>query len=87
MSALFASGRIVDFILLLTVAEALVLLWYRRRAGRGPAAADFISSLIAGAALLVTVRLALTGSWWGWMALSLLAALAAHLDDLRRRWR
>jgi hypothetical protein len=76
---LFASGRIVDAVLALTVLEGLLLLWRGR--------ADLMATLLAGLALLAALRLALAGAAWPWLALALLAALAAHLADLARRWR
>jgi hypothetical protein len=79
VGGLFASGRIVDAILLLTAAEAVVLL----RRGR----TDLLATLLAGVALLAALRLALAGAAWPWLALALLASLAAHLADLARRWR
>jgi hypothetical protein len=86
MDRLFASGRIVDLILALVALEALGLLAYHRRTGRGPAPADALSNLLSGACLMLALRGALVGAWWGWVALPLLASLLAHLADLRRRW-
>ena len=86
MSALFASGRIVDWVLALTAVEFAALVLWRRRTGRGIAAADLAFSLLAGVCLMLAVRAALVGAWWGWVALCLLAAGIAHLADLRRRW-
>lgn len=79
LSGLFAGGRIVDAALLLAAAEALALALARRR--------DLLATLLAGLCLLAAVRLALAGAPWPWLALSLLAALAAHLADMARRWR
>lgn len=87
MAALFASGRIVDVILALTLAEAVGLVAWHRRTGRGVAPADFLGNLLSGVCLLLALRAGLAGAWWGWIALALLAALAAHLTDLARRWR
>lgn len=87
MSALFASGRIVDAILLLTALEAAGLLWLHHRAGAGVAPADLLPNLLAGASLLLALRAGLAGAWFGWVAAALLAALVFHLADLRRRWR
>ena len=85
MSGLFASGRIVDMILALTAAEAVGIVLYRH-SGRGPPL-EFLATLLSGIGLLLALRCALAGAWWGWIALCLLAALAAHLADMRRRWR
>jgi hypothetical protein len=87
MAALFASGRIVDVILALTLAEAVGLVAWHRRTGRGVAPADFLGNLLSGVCLLLALRAGLAGAWWGWIALALLAALAAHMADLARRWR
>ena len=87
MSGLFASGRIVDLVLGLTVLEGLALMAYRRRTGRGPAPAPLLANLLAGICLLLAVRAALVDAWWGWLALCLAGSLVAHLADLGLRWR
>lgn len=87
MSALFSSGRIIDLILLLVLLEAAVLTLWISRAGRRIAAVDLLGNLASGAFLLLAVRAALTGAAWTWIAASLLAALLAHVFDLRRRLR
>lgn len=86
MSQLFDSGRIVDLVLLVTLVEAVLVVAYHRRTGRGPAPADFLGNLASGVCLMLALRGALTAGWWGWIALALLAAFLAHLIDLRRRW-
>ena len=86
MAALFASGRIVDLILVLTAFEGMVLAWWHRRTGRGPPATALLGNILAGAFLLIALRVALTGGWGGWIALALLAGLLAHVFDLSRRW-
>ncbi len=87
MGELFASGRIVDLVLGLMLLEALVLVAYRRRTGRGIAAGNLVASLLAGALLLLALRLALAGEAWPAIAACLAVALVAHLWDLARRWR
>ena len=84
---LFASGRIVDLILALMAAEAVVLAVHYRRTGRGVPLPDLAVNLAAGAGLLLALRAALTGAVWAWTAGWLTLALAAHLADLARRWR
>ncbi len=86
MSALFASGRIVDLVLGFTVLEALAIIAYFRRTGRGLAPADLLTNLAAGTCLMLALRVVLADGWWGYLALCLTAALLAHLLDLRRRW-
>jgi hypothetical protein len=87
MSALFASGRIIDLILVMVVLEAAALAVWHRRTGRGVAPGAMAATIGSGAALMLAVRAALVGAWWGWVAMPLLAALLAHLVDLRGRWR
>ena len=86
LAALFASGRIIDIVLVLTAAEAIGVVGYHRATGRGVAPADFLGNLLSGVCLLIAVRLALTGAWWGWIGACLFGSLLAHLADLRRRW-
>ena len=86
MSTLFEGGRIVDLILAFTALEAALVVLYHRRTGRGPAPADFLVNLSSGVCLMLALRCALVGAWWGWLALCLAAALVAHLTDLARRW-
>lgn len=86
MAALFASGRIVDAILLLMLLEFLALLLWRAAGRVGPHPLDVLPYLLSGAALMVALRMALTGAGWQSIATCLLAAFAAHLLDLYRRW-
>jgi hypothetical protein len=86
MEEFFRSGLVADVILVVMVAEALLLLVYRKVSGRGPAAADLITMLLAGACLVLALRAVLTGAQWPLVAVCLIAALFAHLLDLYRRW-
>ena len=86
MSELFQSGRVVDLILLLMVAELLALAAWRGSGRVAPALADVLPYLLSGAALLGALRVALTDGPWPVMAMALLLAFAAHLYDLYRRW-
>jgi hypothetical protein len=87
VSEWFASGRIVDLILAFIAVEAAMLAAWRARTGRGLALADIAANLLAGAFLLLAMRMALAGAAWFWIAACLLASLAAHVGDLRRRMR
>jgi hypothetical protein len=80
------SGHLVEAILGLTVFEWLALAAYHRHTGRGVAPQHFSRNLLSGMFLLLALRQALTGAWWGWIAACLLASLLAHLADLARRW-
>jgi len=82
-----ASGRAVDFVLAFMLCEGLLLALLYQRRGIGVAPAVLGPMLLAGAALLLALRAALTGDHWSWLALWLILALAAHLWDLSLRWR
>ena len=87
MGQFLTDGRLVDVILGLVILEALGLaLWCRWGDARVSLAA-LLANLGAGGFLLLALRIALGQGWWGWMALSLLAALFAHLGDLAGRLR
>jgi hypothetical protein len=86
MSGLFASGGIIDIILVLTAIEAAGVVLCRRTTGYGPPVGEFLCTLLAGVCLMVALRLALVSAWWGWIAACMLAALGAHLAYLRGRW-
>ncbi|WP_375412365.1 hypothetical protein [uncultured Bradyrhizobium sp.] len=87
MAELFASGRLIDLILIVVVLETALLIFYRRYTGRGIPPADLLPNLCAGGFLLLALRVTLAGS--GWMAAGgcLTAAGLAHLIDVHRRWR
>jgi hypothetical protein len=87
MAELFASGHLVDLILVLTAIEAAGLVLYWRSRGRGIAPLDLLPNLLAGAFLLLALRLALGGAGWELCCGSLAAAGLAHIVDLGRRWR
>jgi hypothetical protein len=83
---LFATGRIVIYILALLVVEAVVLIAASRMAGKALRPLDLIVSLLAGAGLLLALRGALIGDSWPKIAPWLVVALCAHLLDVIRRW-
>lgn len=87
MEALVRSGHVADVILVCLVIEALALLAWRRATGRGPAPGDVLAILLPGAFLVLALRFALTGAPWQLVPMALVGALAAHLFDLRRRFR
>jgi hypothetical protein len=86
MASLFATGHVVDLVLALTAIEAILVVAYHGRTGRGVAPAEFLGNLLSGVWLMLALRCALVGAWWGWIALCLVGSLVAHLADLRRRW-
>jgi hypothetical protein len=87
MADLFASGRLVDVILLVVLLEAAALLSYWVRARRGIAPLDLLPNLCAGAFLLLALRSTLADSGWMMPSFFLSAAGLAHLTDVYRRWR
>ncbi|MBS0531927.1 MAG: hypothetical protein JSS22_21420 [Proteobacteria bacterium] len=87
MAELFASGRLIDLILVIVTIEATFLLIYWRSTGRGVSPGDLLPNLCAGAFLLLALRLSLGGAAWELSCGSLAFAGMAHLVDLNRRWR
>ncbi len=87
MSAMVASGRVLDFILAAMLAEAIGLTLFHLRTGRGVPPADLLPNLLSGMSVLLAMRLGLLGVWWPFISLSLLAALGCHLIDIRRKWK
>ncbi|MGE5155657.1 MAG: hypothetical protein ACM3ST_16810 [Bdellovibrio bacteriovorus] len=87
MAELFATGRVVDLILVLMALEALLLglLWVRTARGVPPI--PLVVNLVAGALLLLALRAALTGAGPSVTGTFLGLALVAHLADLLLRWR
>lgn len=85
VAELFATGRVVDRILVLMLIESIALILIGRKARRRMSAAQVLVNLGAGAALLLAPRAALLGSPWQWISPWLVAALVAHLLDLRYR--
>jgi hypothetical protein len=87
MAELFASGRLVDLILVIVVIEMALLVIYWRSTGRGVSPRDLLPNLCAGALLLLALRLLLADAAWQLCCGTLAAAGIAHLVDLHRRWR
>jgi hypothetical protein len=87
MAELFASGRVVDLLLLLLALEGLLLIAWHRRSGRGIPPAEVLGFLLAGACLMLALRAALTGAGWQMVGLWLALGGVAQAYDLWRRWR
>lgn len=87
MLALLESGRIAWAIIAISGVEAILLLLYHRRTGRGLSARQLIPNILAGVALLLA--LIATASGWGAGAIGgcLVLAGLAHLADLFARFR
>ncbi len=87
MAEFFATGHVADLVLLVLVLEAVLLVVWHRRTGRGLAPAAVLGLALPGVALVLALRAALVGAAWPWVAAALTAAFAAHLFDLRLRLR
>lgn len=88
MAELIESGRIVDLILLVLVAEGVVLaaLALRRRGPVLPTS-GMLLNLAAAACLLLGLRAAFTGAGWTLAGMWLGASLLAHVGELVLRLR
>lgn len=85
MQLLIESGRIADIILLLIVLE-IVALALLSRVMRAPRLPDLLGTLLSGLFLVGALKSCVAGAPWTITAALLLAALAAHMFDLWRRW-
>lgn len=86
MADLFASGRIIDLILIALALEVGAIGAYRGYRGRGIRASELVATAAAGACLLLALRGALAGAAWAWIAGWLLLGLGAHVADVSLRW-
>ena len=86
MTEFLAGPALFDLVIAVLVLEAVLLLAWRRFSGRGVPVADLLPPVLSGLFLLLAFRIWVGDGAWLWVALSLLAALATHLFDLRRRW-
>ena len=86
MGELFASARIVDFIVALMLLELAILAFLRLRMHRGIVPVELAVSLAAGMGLLFALRAALLGLSWQHIATWLILALIAHVLYLTLRW-
>ena len=84
----FLSGvHVVDLILAIVAAEFVGITAYWKAKRRGIAPAQLLPNLVAGAPLLVALRLALSGHAWPWTLACLALSGVANAADLRQRWR
>jgi hypothetical protein len=86
MSTWFASGTVIDAILLLMLAEGALLWGLRVRFGRGLPFRAIVTLLASGAALMLALRAALIGAPWEHVSTFLVFGLVAHLVDIASRW-
>lgn len=82
MSELFASGRVLDAVIVLLAVEVLVL-WRLL----GPRRAALVApTMLAGLGLMAGWRFSQAGVSWSWIAIALTLAGVAHGWDLWRLW-
>ena len=79
-------GSLIDIVIVFTLIEGATLVAYHRITGKGVAPTEFAANLCSGLCLMLALRTALSGAWWGWTALLLLGSGLAHASDLWRRW-
>ncbi len=86
MAAFLPDPWIVDAIIALVAIEGVVLVLWRALTGGGLPIAETLANLSSGAALLLALRMALTGASPAYVLAVLSVALIAHLADLASRW-
>ena len=86
MAAFLPDARIVDAIIALVAVEAIVLVLWRALTGGGLPVAETLANLSSGAALLLALRMAITGALSTSVLALLSVALIAHVADLASRW-
>lgn len=87
MAAWIMGGQLVDFIIGLTLIEAVCLMIYQRITQRGLALKDYGLNLASGVFLLLALRAALAHFSWIWIAGCLTAAGLTHSADIVLRLR
>ena len=87
MTEFFGSAHLVDLILAIVAGEMLAIMLYWQFSRRGIAPRQLLPNVLAGAFLLLALRLALSGYSWPWYAACLAASGVANVADLRQRWR
>jgi hypothetical protein len=86
MAAFLPEVSVIDAIVALVAIEALFLIFWRTRTGGGVPIAGMLANLSSGAALLLSLRMALAGAAFDTVLALLSIALVAHLGDLASRW-
>jgi hypothetical protein len=81
------SPHVVDLILAIVFGEIIALSLYWHAMRRGIAPSRLLPNLLAGALLLLALRLAISGYSWPWYTACVTLAGIANVADLRQRWR
>ena len=87
MTEFFRSPHLVDLILAIVAGEVLAIALYWQLSRRGIAPRQLLPNVLAGAFLLLALRLVMSGFSWPWYAACLAASGIANVADLRQRWR
>ena len=82
MESLVTTGGLLDLVLLLIGLEIVGLWLIRKRLKKLPSLTNLLPNILAGAALILALRLSLTGASWVWIPTLLTLSLIAHLSDL-----
>jgi ABC-type antimicrobial peptide transport system permease subunit len=77
-----SSGHAADLIIAVMAIEAVFLAFFLRKRGLSRLILGFWAALLAGAALVLALRTALTGGSLGVIALCMGASFVAHLIEL-----
>jgi hypothetical protein len=86
MAAFLLDPWIVDAIIALVAVEGIVLVVWRALTGGGLTMGETLANLSSGAALLLALRMAVTGGLSASVLALLSVALIAHIADLASRW-
>jgi hypothetical protein len=89
MAGFLRSPHLIDLVVALTVLEGafLIVVGRRRQLGsRSQTVIAIVLMMLPGVCLLLAIRAALAGAPWPWVPAALVAALLAHLADVRQRW-
>ena len=86
MAAFLPDAWIVDAIIALVAVETVVLVLWRALTGGGLPVGETLANLSSGAALLLALRMALTGASSTSVLAVLSVALIAHVAHLATRW-
>lgn len=87
LEAWIISGRIVDVVLAFIALELVLVAVVRFRTGDGLPITRHLSLILPGLCIFMALRAALMDQGWAPVAGWMLASLAAHLWDVRLRWR
>ena len=83
---LFASGRIIDGIIVLMVLETVALLALRTITNNGVSPRALLPFMAAGICLMLALRTALVDGSWMEIAGMLMLAFVFHILDIALRW-